>query len=231
MTLNYPDVCQQALIEPWWEECTGIEFRPGRLVLAYLPHADQVPYTLKTIGRTDDPTDHKTARVKIKSFSIGDPVKKNDLSVAALPIYENEKLCVYRTKKRPAVIISKGGPSIDKNLTRDMSKSRTIPTVLVAPSYGADLGYRKKFIERVRRCEYPQFIWDFLPIGGKEKGSIIRLDHMQPVVRNTKSIELTKYCLSEKAMVFVMQWVDWLISGQMDKKSSLWGTRDFLMDF
>lgn len=231
MTLNYPDVCQQTLIEPWWEECTGIEFRPGRLVWAYLPHADQVPYTLTHIGRTDDPTDHETARVKIKSFSIGDPVKKNDLSVAALPLYENEKFCVYRTKKRPAVIISKGGPSIDNELTRDMSKSRTIPTVLVAPSYGADLGYRKKFIERVRRCEYPQFIWDFLPIGGKEKGSIIRLDHMQPVVRNTKSIELTKYCLSEKAMVFVMQWVDWLISGQMDKNSTLYKTRDFLMDF
>ena len=65
----------------------------------------------------------------------------------------------------------------------------------------------------------------------EKKGSIIRLDHMQPVVRNTKSIELTKYCLSEKAMVFVIQWVDWLISGQMDKNSILCETRDFLMDF
>ena len=70
MTLNYPDVCQQSLIEPWWEEYTGIEFRPGRLVWAYLPHADQAPYTLIPIARTDDPTDHETARVKIKSFSI-----------------------------------------------------------------------------------------------------------------------------------------------------------------
>lgn len=231
MTLNYPDVCQQALIEPWWEEYTGIEYRPGRLVWAYLPHADQSPYTLIPIGRADDPTDHETARVKIKPFSIGDPVKKKDLSVAALPLYENEKFCVYRTKKRPAVIISKGGPLIENELTRGMSKSRTVPTVLVAPSYGADIGYRKEFIERVRRCEYPQFIWDYLPIGGKEKGSIIRLDHMQPVVRSTRSIELTQYCLSEKAMAFVMQWIDWLVSGRMDQKSTLCQTREFLMEF
>jgi hypothetical protein len=231
MTLNYPDVCQQALIEPWWEEYTGIEYRPGRLVWAYLPHADQSPYTLIPIGRADDPTDHETARVKIKPFSIGDPVKKKDLSVAALPLYENEKFYVYRTKKRPAVIISKGGPLIENELTRGMSKSRTVPTVLVAPSYGADIGYRKEFIERVRRCEYPQFIWDYLPIGGKEKGSIIRLDHMQPVVRSTRSIELTQYCLSEKAMAFVMQWIDWLVSGRMDQDSTLCQTREFLMEF
>jgi len=231
MTLNYPDVCQQSLIEPWWEEYTGTEFKPGRLVWAYLPHADQVPYTLIPIGRTDDPTDHETARVKIKTFSIGDFVKKNDLSVAALPIYEKEKFCVYRTKKRPAVIISKGGPLIETELTKDMSKSRTVPNILVAPSYGADIGYRKEFIERIRRCEYQQFMWDLLPIGGKEKGSIIRLDHLQPVVRSTKFIELTQYCLSEKAMVFVMQWIDWLISGRMDKKSKLCKTREFLMEF
>lgn len=112
-----------------------------------------------------------------------------------------------------------------------MSKSRSFPTVLVAPSYGADIGYRKKFLERIRRCEYPQFIWDSLPIGGQEKGSIIRLDHIQPVIRNNKAIEFTQYCLSEKAMVFVMQWVDWLISGQMVKDSILCETRDFLMEF
>lgn len=71
----------------------------------------------------------------------------------------------------------------------------------------------------------------FFAVGGKEKGSIIRLDHIQPVVRNTRTIELTKYCLSEKAMVFVMQWADWLVSGRMDQDSSLCQTRDFLMEF
>lgn len=183
------------------------------------------------IGRSDDPADHETARVEIKPFFIGEPVKKNHLPVAALPLYESEQFCVYRAKKRPAVIISKGGPPVEKELTRDLPKSRTVPTVLVAPSYGADTGYRKEFIERVRHCEYPQFMWDLLPVGGKEKGSIIRLDHMQPVVRNTKTIEFTRYCLSEKAMVFVMEWVDWLISGQMVQNSALCETREFLMAY
>lgn len=231
MILNYPEICQQALIDSWWEEYKGNEYKPGRLVKAYLPHADQVPYTLVPIGRTDDPTDHETGRVEIKAFTIGDPVKKNNLPVAALPLYENEKFCVYRTKKRPAIIISKGGPHIDSELTKDLPKSKTIPAILVAPSYGADSGFKDEFIERVRRCEYPQFIWDLLPVGGKVKGSIIRLDHIQPVVRNTRNIELLPFCLSEKAMVFVMEWVDWLISGQIGNDSNLYETREFLMKY
>ncbi len=231
MTLKYPEICQQALIEPWWEEYTDTGYRPGRLIWAYLPHTDQVPYTLIPLGRSEDPTDHKTARVKIKSFSVGDPVRKKDLPVAALPLYNNESFGVYRTKKRPALIISKGGPPIESELTRDMSKSRTFPTVLVAPSYGADTGYTVEFLERVRRCEYPQFMWDFLPFGGKNEGSIIRFDHIQPVVRNKRFVEFTRHCLSKKAMVFVMQWIDWLITGQMDGESYLCETRNFLMDY
>ena len=231
MTPNYPEICQQTLIEPWWEEYTGNEYRPGRLVWAHLPHADQVPYTLIPEGRHEDPTDHKTGRVKIKPFSIGDPVKKrDDLPLAAMPVYEGEILCVYRAKKRPALIISKGGQLVEKELTKDKSKSRTAPTVLVAPSYSVGLKYKNELIERVRRCEYPQFIWDILPIGGNPEGSIIRLDHIQPVVRNKRSIESTPYCLSDKAMVFVMQWFDWLITGHMDPKSVLCETRGFLME-
>jgi len=122
MTLKYPDICQQAVIKPWWEEYSGIEYRPGRLIWAYLPHTDQVPYALIPLGRSEDPKDHETARVKIKSFSVGDPVRRKDLPVAALPLYDDERLGVYRTKKRPALIISKGGSPIENELTRDMSK-------------------------------------------------------------------------------------------------------------
>lgn len=146
-------------------------------------------------------------------------------------VKEKQKAYGKNRKRKRTVKKVKSGPLIEKELTRDISKSRTVPTVLVAPSYGADVGYRKEFIERVKRCEYPQFIWDYLPIGGKERGSIIRLDHIQPVVRSTRSIESTRYCLSEKAMAFVMQWVDWLVSGRMDQDSSLCQTRDFLMEF
>lgn len=230
MMMNYPDICPQALIEPWWEECDEDDFRPGKLVRAFLPHVDQNPYTLEPIGR-DEPTEHQTGIVNIKSFKIGDTPLKKGLPVAAMPLYGNEMFCVYRTKKRPAIIISKGGTFIERALTKDRAKWRTNRTILLAPSYKVNGGFSNEFCERVRRCEYPQFLWDILPIGGTEKGSIIRLDHLQPAGRSNKSVEPTRYCLSDKAMAFVMEWVDWLISGCLDEESEFCETRQFLMSF
>ena len=230
MTPNYPEICPQTLIEPWWEEDTGDDFKQGRLVWAFLPHVDQIPYSLEPVGR-DEPTEHRTAHGNIKRFKIGEPPKKKDLPVSAMSVYDNEILCVYRTKKRPAIIISKGGEFIDNELTKGKSKWRTNRTILLAPSYSVGEAFSEEFCERVRRCEYPQFMWDNLPIGSTKKGSIIRFDHLQPVGRSKKSIEFTNYCLNDKAMTFIMEWVDWLLSGYMNEKSKFCETRSFLMEF
>jgi hypothetical protein len=229
MTPNYPDICPQTLVESWWEEDNGEDFKSGRLVWAFLPHVDQVPYTVEPVGR-DEPTEHRTGIMSVKRFKIGAPARKKDLPVSAMPVYDNEMLCIYRTKKRPAIIISKGGAFVEKQLTKGKSKSRTDRTVLLAPSYSVREAFSEKFCERVRRCEYPQFMWDDLPIGGTGKGSIIRLDHLQPIGRSKKSVEFTKYCLSDKAMAFIMDWVGWLISGFLDDESEFCETRSFLME-
>lgn len=229
MIPNYPDICPQTLIDPWWDEDPGEDFKAGRLVWAFLPHVDQTPYALEPVGR-DEPTNHNSAQVRVKRFTIGEPPRKKDLPVAAMPVYDKEMLCVYRTKKRPAIIISKGGTFVEKALTKNKSKWRTARTVLLAPTYSVREAFSVDFCERVRRCEYPQFMWDDLPVGGTEKGSIIRFDHMQPVGRSRKSIEFTKYCLSEKAMTFIMAWVDWLLSGYMDDESEFCETRSFLRE-
>jgi hypothetical protein len=229
MTLNYPDICPQSLVEPWWEKDTGDDFKAGRLVWAFLPHVDQVPYTVKPLGR-NEPTEHRTGIMSVKRFEIGALAKKKDLPVSAMPVYENEMLCIYRTKKRPAIIISKGGTFVENQLTKGKSKWRTNRTVLLAPSYSVREAFSFDFCERVRRCEYPQFMWDDLPIGSSDKGSIVRFDHLQPVGRSKKSIEFTEYCLSNKAMAFIMNWVDWLISGYMDPNSEFCESRSFLMD-
>jgi len=228
MTQNYPDVCPQKLIEPWWENCPDNTIKPGRLVWSFLPHVDQTPYTLEPIGR-EEPTEHATGKVRIKAFQIDSPPSFKTLPVAAMPLYEKEMFGVYRTKKRPAIIISKGGTLVEKSLTKNKSKWRTNRTVLLAPSYSVDKGYSDEFCERVRRCEYPQFLWDFLPIGGTEKGSIVRFDHIQPAGKSEKSIELTEYCLSEKAMEFIFEWIAWLIAGVLDEDSIFCETRALLM--
>jgi hypothetical protein len=230
MTLKYPDICPQNLVEPWWEEDTSDSFKSGRLVWAFLPHVDQVPYKVEPVGR-DEPKEHQTGIMSVKRFKIGAPARKKDLPVAAMPVFDKEMLCIYRTKKRPAIIISKGGAFVEKRLTKGKLENRTNRTVLLAPSYSVQGSFNEKFCERVRRCEYPQFMWDDLPIGGTEKGSIIRFDHLQPVGRSKNTVKFTKYCLSEKAMTFIVNWVDWLISGYMDENSEFCKTRSFLMEF
>ena len=230
MTQKYPDICPQSLVEPWWEEDIGDDFKSGRLVWAFLPHVDQVPYNVEPVGRAK-PTEHRTAIMSVKRFKIGAPARKKDLPVSAMPVYDREMLYIYRTKKRPGIIISKGGALVEKKLTIGKAKNRTDPTILLAPSYSVREAFSEELCERVRRCEYPQFMWDDLPVGGAEKGSIIRFDHLQPVGRSKKSVEFTKYCLSDKALTFIMDWIGWLISGYMDEKSEFCETRTFLMGF
>src|SRR5207302_873569 len=52
-------------------------------------------------------------------------------------------------------------------------------TLLVAPFYGADAsgtrgGWPAPFVDRIRRAEYPQYIWDQLPSPGGPIDSIFR---------------------------------------------------------
>lgn len=228
MTQKYPEICPQNLIEPWWEKCDGDGYRPGRLIWAHLPHTDQDPYTLEAVGR-DVATEHQTANFRIKKFNVGARIQKRNLPVAAMPLYAGETFCIYRTKKRPAIILSKGGSKINDRLTRNMAKWRTNPTILAAPSYGNKGGFNEEFCDRIRRIEYPHFMWDLLPIDGRGIASIFRFDHIQPIGRSKNTIEFTPYCLSLKAIVFIREWIDWLFSGQMEKESELCQTRETLM--
>ncbi|MDE0361165.1 MAG: hypothetical protein OXI74_08370, partial [Rhodospirillaceae bacterium] len=96
-------------------------------------------------------------------------------------------------------------------------KRSSAPTVLAAPYYGADKdgnrsGYNAIFVERIRHCEYPQFVWDRLPIGGP-KESILRLDHIQPIGTNHNSYELSGFELTEDAIEVVDEHIRWLILG------------------
>ncbi len=215
----YPENSLQYMIEPskWWVEDKTFGFNRGRLIRAFLPHVDQTPKTITTTGRTE-PTVHDKANYQIEPLRIKQPPKKSTLPVAAMPLYSNEVHTIYRAKKRPALIISEGGKSVDRSLTRDKPKWQTAPTVLVAPFYGADeggkrSGFNPQFIKRVRRSMYPQFMWDKLPINSNTVESIIRFDHIQPIGRHHDSIEILSYRLSDDALNALNDWIMWLIEG------------------
>jgi hypothetical protein len=132
---------------------------------------------------------------------------------------------LYRAKKRPALVLSTGGAEVSKNLKTGSARYQTNPTILVAPYYGADLGgstggWRPEFVERIRRCEYPQYMWDSLPVGGR-KESILRLDHLQPIGKYGKSFEVSDFELHPNAIEIVDEYLTWLLSGGLPSDSIL----------
>lgn len=159
----YPDESLQAFIEPdpWWEPTESIEYGRGRLIKAFLPHVDQNPYIAIPIGRSE-PAEHREATVKFVPLDIRQAIRYPNLPVAALPQFPAERWGVYRIKKRPALILGSGGSKVDNNLTAGKAKWQTNRTVIVAPYYGVDEGEKRSgfnpvFVDRIRRCEYPQF--------------------------------------------------------------------------
>ncbi len=236
--IEYPDICIQNFVEPWWTTCTDEKFKQGRLVWTFIPHINQNPYAIIPTGR-QEPTEHKKAEVQIKAIDVKDTIntQKSSLPVASIPLYDKEIPCMYRAKKRPALIISAGGPNMPPQYTKNKPSKQLLPNLLVAPCYTADegtgkrAGYNKDFIEKVKQCEYPQFMWDILPIAYKNESSLIRLDHIQPVGRTFDYVELTKYCLTSNALKILNDWLYWLIKGTIRQTSEFKKTRDFLMNF
>ena len=220
----YPDDSVQSILDHWWVEDISSEYCRGRLIKAFLPHTDQIPKQLIATGRSE-PTEHGHANFSIEPLRIKQPQKKPMIPVAALPVFGNEINAIYRSKKRPAIIICEGGEAVDKKLILGKPKWQTSPTILVALYYGVDeggtrAGFNPEFIMRVRRCLYPQFIWDKLPVSGATE-SILRLDHIQPVGKHHDTIELTNYRLGEDAVMIFDEWLRWLLYDDFAEDSLL----------
>lgn len=232
MSPNYPKESLQFYCDPWWVRAGDQQLRRGCLLWSVLPHVDQHPNVLIVKGRSEA-TEHRFADFEIQALQGNRLPAGSDLPVAGLPHYAGEARLVYRAKKRPALVISTGGTDVPKSLRTGSARYQTNTTMLVAPYYGADLGgktggWRPEFVERIRRCEYPQYMWDSLPLGGREE-SILRLDHIQPLGRHGESYELTEYVLGEEAMLLLDDYLDWLIQGEIPAGSVLRDVRTALL--
>lgn len=225
---TYPLDSVQNIVSFWWVEDDKAELKRGSLIYAFLPHVDQVPHTLIPVGRKD-PIQHKEALIRIEPLHIKKGHPKPTLPVAALPLYERELWTVYRAKKRPCLVLGTEQRQVDTDLRKDMPKSLTSPTLLVAPYYGADKdgtrsGYHPELVERIRHAEYPQFFWDKLPLQGP-KESILRFDHIQPVGLHYDSYEHSGYRLSDDAVELIIDdWLTWVFYGGLPDDS-------FILDY
>lgn len=232
MTPKYPEISIQNFVGSWWENEPSRDYRRGRLIKAYVPHVNLVPYCLQVSGRKAA-TDHSSALFEIKPTRINAPRIDKSLPVAALPEGKGESYGVYRQKKRPLVIVSSGGEDVPKALKANKPGWQTAPTVLACPYYGADegqdrSGYRPELVERIRRCEYPQFVYDMLPLPGSNE-SILRLDQLQPIGKHHDSIEFTPYCLTKEALEVLDQYLCWLLFDTIDENDYFFEIRQLLL--
>lgn len=222
----YPEDSIQAVsgASDWWVQDAKHEIRRGSLIYAFVPHVDQLPYTVEPVGRRQ-PDQHTAAEVKIAPLSTRKARRTSNLPVAAMPLHGGEVWAAYRAKKRPCLVVGCGSSPVDRKFVRGTPKRATAPTILVAPCYGVDqgskrAGYNTVFVERVRHCEYPQFFWDRLPVSGSNE-SILRFDHLQPVGTHYNSYEFSGYALGADALDVVDEYVRWLFWGTFSPDSLL----------
>lgn len=219
----------------WWEKGNTSFPRRGQLVWTFVPIIDNAPLTLVPEGRTEA-TEHGKFAGRLETLRVKDTKRAAKLPVAAMPIHTGEVRAVYRAKTRPALVVSCGGTEIPKDLKGGASpRWQTAHTLLVAPYYGVDhdgkrAGWNPKFVDRVRRCEFPQVMLDALPIPGDTKTSILRLDQIQPVAATLEAVEITEFALSPDAVEFVLDdWLSWIITGNLPANGILDGIRKALM--
>lgn len=235
--MTYPNGSLQQFFDndSWWEKTTENQPSPGRLIWAFVPHVDVLPKSLISTGRAEEEaSNHGKATYEITDLRIGNRLQKTALPAAILPYYRSECYTVHRSKKRPVLLLGDGGADIPKKLRSSMKPSwHTSPTILVAPYYGVlKKGFSKwyePFVERIKRCEYPQYIWDTLPIASDTESSILRLDHIQPIGKHHNSYELTEYTLKQDVVDLISEWVGWLTTGEVDKDGVLNDIRNELL--
>ncbi len=222
----FPDSSLQSLVGAWWERTEDKKIRRGRLLWAFVWQSEIIPLELIPEGRGDDSGDHSRAKYKIAQLRINQSSTTSRLPVAGLTHFPDETHLACRAKKRPVLVVSPGGPDVPKPLRVGGANKQYAPYLSVAPYYGAiangkRAGYNPTFVERVKACEYPQFMWDKLPIPTLTEESLLRLDHVQPIGRHADSYKVTEYCLGGDALKILDEWQMWLQTGLLPEDGVL----------
>jgi hypothetical protein len=227
----YPEDSIQALVGGWWVPTTG-PLERGRLIRTHVQFPEMKPHRLTAVGRGDDARQHTRAQFLIEEFRISDPPPRTStLPVAGLPLSPTESYMVRRGKDRPALVLSLGGAGVPP--TRGSAKWQTQRAFLVAPFYGADqdgtrAGWQPAFVDRIRHGEYPQYVWDKLPVTGSDV-SILRLDHTFAIGSDPAGYQALPFRLSDNALRFIDDWIRWLITDTLATNSDLAYVRSELL--
>ena len=220
MKKKYPEYVIQSYADKWWETDESDALRRGRLIWAYIPYIDQQPMILIPEGRTS-PTEHKKINYQLQPLQFTAARRHLKLPVAALPAFSGEIRTVYRAKERPALVISSFSSIIPKHLKKRGAPWQYKGANLIVPIYGIEAsekraGWNPEFIERVKRCEYPEYMWDLIPSNtGALTESVLRFDQIQPIGDDAKNYKLTNHCLTREALEIIDEWIFWVITDHL----------------
>lgn len=223
----FPEDSVQSLTNEWWVEDRAQRLMRGRLIRTFVPYPEMKPHRLVPEDRGEDARQHARANFRVEAFRIGDPPPAAGLlPVAAFPLRPGEIYFVQRGKVRPAVVLSLGGPHVPDAIRGGRERWQGAPTLLVAPFYGADPGgtrggWPAQFVQRIRRAEYPQYVWDPLPLPGGPTESILRLDHLMPIGADPAGFRIEPYRLGAEALGLLDEWLQWLVTDTLSGDSIL----------
>lgn len=237
MIPKYPDESVQSVVAPdpsWWVPVTNMTPARGSLVWAIVPYPDQKPFRLVPVGRGEDARQHAQAQYRLEEFRVGQtPQQTSALPVAALPLRRDEDYLVRRGKRRPCLIIASTDVQVDAALVRGKKRWQTALTRLVVPYYSANgstarAGWAPELVGRIRRCEYPQYFWETLPLSGPPEGSILRFDHTFSIGHDLANVEQTGYQLHQDALGILDEWLAWYVTGTFAHADTLKDVRELL---
>lgn len=228
MIPKYPDESIQSLVSPdpsWWIESQILA--RGSLVWAIVPYPEQKPFRLVPVGRGQDARQHTRAEFRLEEFRVGDPPQQtSSLPVAALPLRSDEEYIVRRGKQRPCLIFASPDVSVDASLARGGKRWQTALTRLIVPYYSANgttgrSGWSPELVDRIRRCEYPQYFWENLPFHGSPEGSILRFDHALSIGHDPANVKQTGRQLHPDALDILDDWFAWYVTGRLTESGEI----------
>lgn len=137
-----------------------------------------------------------------------------------------EEFVVIRAKKRPVVLIQPPDPQLRAIDTRGYTGRVVRDLAPVALCFGAvhertqESRFLPEFIDRVRRLEYPQFL--FLPAAGGPLyvDSILRLDEIQSVFAT--NLEPLPFRFTEDVLDIFLGQLAFFLGGQLPNAFTLW---------
>ena len=236
--LEWPEDSLQSLLNgPWWVKVNPLQAKvdQGTLLLAFVHYPENKPHRLIALGRTEDGR-HDKVDYQIEEYDVQKLYPASRLPVAALPKTPQEEYFVYRGKIRPVLVVGPVHKRPSREIRAGSSRWKTDPTLLVAPYFGTDPkpereGWPAEFVDRIRRCLYPQYMWDNLPVPGSEKqGSVLRMDQILPIPHKTEAYRHSGWELSKNALAVVQEWLQWSMlnryprDGYLDLvRSQFWG--------